>query len=78
MYLTIGFSHRQAVVLIYLLSALFSLAAILFTRATLWGASVLIVILLIAIELIVEVTGLISSNYRPLLNWIDGKKNTKR
>lgn len=76
--LRLGFSHRQAVVLIYLLSALFSLAAILFTRATLWGASVLIVILLIAIELIVEVTGLISSNYRPLLNWIDGKKNTKR
>lgn len=74
----LGFSHRQAVVLIYLLSSLFSLAAILFTRATIWGASVLIVILLIAIELIVEVTGLISTNYRPILNLIDGKKAHRR
>lgn len=66
-----GFTHRQSVVSIYLLSILFSLTAILFTRSTIWGASVLIVTLLILVELIVEVTGLISINYRPILNLID-------
>lgn len=74
--LRLGFSHRQSVIIIYLLSSLFSLAAVLFTRATIWGSSVLIVLLLILIELIVEVTGLISTNYRPLLNLIGGKKKS--
>ena len=74
--LRLGFSHRQAVIFIYLLSGLFSIAAIIFTRATIWGASLLIVALLILIELIVEVTGLISINYRPLLNLINGKKGS--
>lgn len=69
----LGFTHRQSVVVIYLLSVLFSLAAIIFTRSTIWGSSVLIVVLLLLIELIVEVTGLISENYRPILNLIDGK-----
>lgn len=72
--LRLGFTHRQSVILIYLLSAVFSLAAILFTRATIWGASILIVLLLLFIELIVEVTGLISVKYRPILNIFGGKK----
>jgi UDP-GlcNAc:undecaprenyl-phosphate/decaprenyl-phosphate GlcNAc-1-phosphate transferase len=71
----LGFSHKQSVLLIYLLSAIFSLAAILFTRATIWGASILIVLLLILVELIVEVTGLISANYRPILNLMESRRN---
>jgi UDP-GlcNAc:undecaprenyl-phosphate/decaprenyl-phosphate GlcNAc-1-phosphate transferase len=70
----IGFTHRQAVIAIYLLSGFFSLAAILFTRATIWGASILIIVLLLFVELIVEVTGLISVNYRPLLTFIRGRR----
>ena len=73
--LRLGFTHRQSVVLIYLLSGLFSLSAILFTKATIWGASILILTLLIIIELILEVTGIISENYRPILNLISNKKN---
>ena len=72
--LRLGFTHRQSVILIYLLSGLFSLAAILFTKATIWGASVLIVTLLLIIELVIEVTGLISEQYRPLLNLISNGK----
>ena len=72
----LGFTHKEAVILIYLLSGLFSLSAILFTRATIWGASLLIVSLLILIELIVEVTGLINANYRPLLNLLVGKRDS--
>jgi len=72
--LRLGFSHRQAVLIIYLLSGLFSLAAIICTKATVWGASLLIFLLLILIELIVEVTGLISVNYRPLLKLFGAKR----
>lgn len=71
----LGFTHKEAVIVIYLLSGLFSLSAVLFTRATIWGASLLIVSLLILIELIVEVTGLINANYRPLLNLLAGKRD---
>lgn len=74
----LGFTHRQSVIIIYLLSGIFSLAAILFTRATIWGASILIVLLLILVELIVELTGLISSNYRPLLNLVEYRRNQNR
>lgn len=73
--LRLGFSHRQSVILIYLLSALFSLSAILFTRATIWGASILIGTLLLIVEIIIELTGIISADYRPILNFISGKRN---
>ncbi|WP_163539683.1 MraY family glycosyltransferase [Gracilibacillus sp. YIM 98692] len=72
--INLGFSHRQTVTAIYALSALFGLAAILFTRTTLWGSTVMLVLLLILIELIVEVTGLISKSYRPLLNLMASKE----
>lgn len=68
--LRLGFSHRQTVILIYAMSGMFSIAAILFTRATMWGSTVIIFTLLILVELIVEVTGLVGKNYRPLLNLI--------
>ncbi len=70
----LGFTHRQTVITIYGLSALFSLAAIIFTRSTLWGSTIIILTLILLVELIVEVTGLISSNYRPLLNLMGGKQ----
>ncbi|WP_019154275.1 glycosyltransferase family 4 protein [Robertmurraya massiliosenegalensis] len=70
----LGFTHRQTVIIIYTLSALFGLAALIFTRATLWGSTLLLVAILVLVELIVEVTGLISDKYRPLLHLIDGRK----
>jgi UDP-GlcNAc:undecaprenyl-phosphate GlcNAc-1-phosphate transferase len=65
-----GFSHRQTVLIIYGLAILFGVAAILFSQATVWGAVLLVVVMLIAIELFVEVIGLAGSNYRPLLNLV--------
>lgn len=70
----LGFSHKQTVILIYVLSALFGVFAMVFTRATLWGSTLLLIGILILVELIVEVTGLISDKYRPLLHLIDGRK----
>ncbi|GEL78725.1 glycosyltransferase family 4 protein [Tenuibacillus multivorans] len=68
--LQIGFSHPLTVLLIYVLSGIFSLAAVLFTKATMWGSLLLTLVLFLIIELVVELTGLISKNYRPLLNFV--------
>jgi UDP-GlcNAc:undecaprenyl-phosphate/decaprenyl-phosphate GlcNAc-1-phosphate transferase len=65
-----GFSHRQTVLVIYALAILFGVAAVLFSQATVWGAILLIVVMLIAIELFVEIIGLAGTNYRPLLNLV--------
>ncbi|QTD41133.1 glycosyltransferase family 4 protein [Sporosarcina sp. Te-1] len=65
-----GFSHRQTVLIIYGLAILFGVAAVLFSQATVWGAIVLITVMLIAIELFVEIIGLAGTNYRPLLNLV--------
>ncbi|WP_163969564.1 glycosyltransferase family 4 protein [Oceanobacillus halotolerans] len=63
----LGFSHRQTVILIYALSSLFSIAAVLFTRATVWGSTFLLIAILIVIELVVEITGIVGKNYRPIM-----------
>ncbi|MFD1926835.1 glycosyltransferase family 4 protein [Sporosarcina siberiensis] len=65
-----GFSHRQTVLIIYGLAALFGVAAILFSQATVWGSIILLVVMLLAIELFVEIIGLAGANYRPLLNFV--------
>ncbi|MHA6258279.1 glycosyltransferase family 4 protein [Sporosarcina sp. CAU 1771] len=65
-----GFSHRQTVLIIYGLAALFGVAAIMFSQATVWGAILLIIVMLVAIELLVEVIGLAGANYRPLINFV--------
>lgn len=63
-----GFTHRQTVLLIYGIAAMFGLAAIIFSMAKVWGAIMLIAVILIAIELLVEIIGLAGKNYSPLLN----------
>ena len=71
--MSIGFTHRQTVLIIYGIAAMFGLAAIIFSMAKLWGGILLIAVLLIAIELFVEVIGLAGQNYRPLLNLVRKK-----
>ncbi len=68
--LRLGYSHRKTVLIIYAMSSLFGLAAILLTQATLWGAFIIITLLIIGIELIVEIVGLVSNNYKPMLNFL--------
>lgn len=69
--LRLGYSHKQTVLLIYLMSSLFGLAAVVLTQSTLWGAFIIITLLLIGLELIVEFVGLVSATYRPMLNFFD-------
>ncbi|GIN39816.1 MULTISPECIES: glycosyltransferase family 4 protein [Heyndrickxia] len=68
--LRIGFSHRQVVLIIYALAAMFGLAAFIFTMATMWGSFIFIAVMLIAIELFVESIGLIGKDYKPLIKFI--------
>lgn len=73
--LKLGYTHRETVLLIYAMSAMFGLAAFIFTMTTVWGSILFIIILLIAIELFVENIGLINKNYRPLLRIMGMLKN---
>lgn len=68
--LNLGFSHRQTVLLIYAMAILFGLSAIIFSMSSIWGAILLIAVILVAIELFVEIIGLAGKNYRPLINFV--------
>ncbi len=67
--LRLGYSHRQTVLIIYGMSSLLGLAAIILTQSTLWGAFLIITLLIFAVELVVELVGLVSANYQPMLNF---------
>jgi UDP-GlcNAc:undecaprenyl-phosphate/decaprenyl-phosphate GlcNAc-1-phosphate transferase len=69
-----GFSHRQTVLIIYTLAALFGLTAFIFSMSTVWGAIIVLAVLILAIELFVEVVGLIGSDYRPILKLMRGRR----
>lgn len=68
--LDLGFSHRQTVMIIYAMAAMFGLAAVIFSMAKVWGAILLVAVILVAIELFVEIIGLAGKNYKPLLNLV--------
>lgn len=68
--LDLGFSHRQTVILIYSLSAMFAMFAFIFSLTTVWGSVLIISIVLLLVELLIEKIGLISKSYKPLLRLI--------
>lgn len=71
--LRLGFSHRQVVLIIYAIATMFSLAAFIFSMATLWGSLIFIGVILITIEIFVESIGLVGKDYKPLLNFIKNR-----
>lgn len=68
--LELGFTHRQTVIIIYGIAMIFGLFAIIFSMAKLWGAILLITVMLVAVELFVEVIRLAGKNYQPLLKLV--------
>jgi UDP-GlcNAc:undecaprenyl-phosphate GlcNAc-1-phosphate transferase len=68
--LRIGFSHRQTVLLIYAMSALLGLVAVIYSQARLGGAFFLIGVVILFIELIAEKIGLMGNDFHPLLKFI--------
>jgi UDP-GlcNAc:undecaprenyl-phosphate GlcNAc-1-phosphate transferase len=71
--LRLGYSHRQTVLLIYAMAASFGLAAFIFSMATMWGALIMLAVLVLVIEVFVEKIGLVGKNYQPLLKMINSK-----
>ncbi|MBA2877222.1 UDP-GlcNAc:undecaprenyl-phosphate GlcNAc-1-phosphate transferase [Anoxybacillus kamchatkensis] len=65
--LALGFSHRTTVLIIYGLGILFSVSAIMFSSATLWGSLGIVFGLLVVTHLIAELIGLVGDKYRPFL-----------
>jgi len=65
--LQLGYSHRQTVLIIYGVSAMFGASAIFFSQATLWGAVLIVGLMLIILELGIEAIGLIGKSYRPII-----------
>jgi UDP-GlcNAc:undecaprenyl-phosphate/decaprenyl-phosphate GlcNAc-1-phosphate transferase len=68
--LGLGYTHRQTVLIIYGIAAMFGLAALIFSQSTMWGALIVIGVLLIAIEVFVEKIGLVGNDYKPLLKFL--------
>lgn len=68
--LELGYTHPQTVLLIYSIAALFSVASIVLYLSSVWGAIIIVILLIITIELIVEFTGLIDDSHQPLLNFM--------
>ena len=56
------------------MAAMFSLAAFIFSQATIRGALLVIIVMLIVIELFVEKVGLVGKDYKPLLKFLNLKK----
>ena len=75
--LALGFDHRTTVILIYIFSFMFSLSAILLSSSTLLGSFVLIIAVLFGLEFVAEVTGLVSTKYRPLMKILGNFRKRK-
>jgi len=69
--MSLGLSHRQTVLAIYCVSAIFSVIALLYTFSTLIGSILLTIFVLIGVELFVEIIGLVSETKRPLLKLVE-------
>ncbi|KAB2336771.1 undecaprenyl/decaprenyl-phosphate alpha-N-acetylglucosaminyl 1-phosphate transferase [Cytobacillus depressus] len=72
--LKLGYTHRQTVLIIYAIAAMFGIAAFIFSNSTLWGAILVIGILILAIEIFAEKIGLVNKDYKPLLKMISQGK----
>jgi UDP-GlcNAc:undecaprenyl-phosphate GlcNAc-1-phosphate transferase len=75
--LALGLSHRGTVLAIYAFGILFSAAAILLSRSTLWQSIFIIFGLLVITEVIAEVSGIVHVKYRPMINLLK-KLTTKK
>lgn len=66
--LSMGFTHRGAVLVVYGIAMLFSLAALLLNVSSRVGGVLLMLGLLFGVELFIENIGLMGSNRKPLMN----------
>ena len=60
--IAMGYSHRKSVLIIYLLSSVFALLAIVYTSVTLQTTLIIVTVLLLTLQLMAELTGFIPEN----------------
>jgi UDP-GlcNAc:undecaprenyl-phosphate GlcNAc-1-phosphate transferase len=65
--LSMGFSHRTTVIIIYCMGIMFGISAIIFSNSTLWGSLIIIGLLFVILQFIAELIGLIGK-HKPLIN----------
>lgn len=73
--LALGLSHRKSVLLIYFISTIFALLAILITNSALWLSITAFVFYLFFFEIFAESIGMMKQEHRPLLTLM-GKVRT--
>lgn len=66
--MSLGLTHRQTVLAIYCLAAIFSVIALIYPVSTLWGSIFLTIGSLLGLELFVESIGLVGKDSKPFLN----------
>lgn len=74
--MSLGLSHRQTVLAIYCVSAIFSVIALLYNFSTFIGSILLTIFVLLGVQLFVEIIGLVGEERRPMLRQL--KKFGKR
>jgi UDP-GlcNAc:undecaprenyl-phosphate/decaprenyl-phosphate GlcNAc-1-phosphate transferase len=65
--LRLGYTHRQTVLMIYAMAALFGLVAVIYSQARIGVAVLLIGLLILLMEYIAEKIGLMGNDFHPLL-----------
>ncbi|AMX82290.1 UDP-phosphate N-acetylglucosaminyl 1-phosphate transferase [Geobacillus subterraneus] len=70
--LRLGYSHRQTVLIIYGVSALFGLIAVILSKAAAWVSLIILTIVVLALEVMAEKIGLVGHDYRPILRIVQG------
>jgi len=65
--LSLGLTHRNAVLIIYLISFIFACLAIFLSQSALWLSLSTIIIILFVIEALAEYVGLLNSKHQPIL-----------
>jgi len=75
--LKLGFSHRTTVLIIYVISLIFGLSAIIFSRSILWGSLIILALSFIMIRFTVEILDTWNNRKKPLINAVKKLQGTK-
>lgn len=73
----LGMTQKQTVLFLYVLGAMFSVAAILLSMSTIWGAILIGLISLFVIQVLIETLELVDSQFKPLTNLVKGLKGPR-
>lgn len=81
--MSLGLTHKQTVLVIYLVASIFSMIALLYPLSSLLGSILITIALLFGLEIFIELIGLVGEDRRPLLRKLKifadkvNKKNKK-